>query len=250
MKKTLLLIVLVLSFAFFAVSAPLDAAGVGKAGMDEKEADHYVTRTYQLLNITPHDVEALKAYYVKSSYTHSGSMITVVIRKDLVPQFEKLLKQLDQPRRTVQLNVFTFLAAPEKGRMPEVNKDLRDVLTELSKVLAFKSFTLDGTSSLMVQEGQRHGRIQLSSKYELSLQLGHFTISKDSAGERKARFDFILKGPYIQTGSTDPGKEKKEQTTLISSTVTLEENGYLVAGISKLGNNGHSLVLILQAVFR
>jgi len=250
MKKTLLLIALSLSVVVFVFAPSLQAAGAEKAQTNQNQADTYETRTYQLKNITPRDVEALKAYYVKSSYTHTGGMITIVIRRDLIAQFEKLLKQLDQPRRSVQLNVFTFLASPEKGKLPEVGKDLQDVLKELSKVLAFKSFLLDGTSSLMVQEGQRHGRLLLSSKYELEFQLGLFTISNDPVGKRKTRFEFNLKGPYMQTGATDTAKEKKEKTTLISSTVTLEENGYLVAGISKLGPNGHSLVLILHATIR
>ena len=251
MKKILLLILIPLLAFTFAMAQPVSEPGnETKEKVEQKQEERYATRTYTLKHITPREVEGLKAYYVQRSFNNNGRMITIVIRKDLIPRFEELLNQLDQPKRSVQLKIFTFEAMSEPGKIPDVHKDLRDVLKELSKILAFKSFQLDGTSSLMVREGQRRARILLSSKYELNFALANLILSNDKPGSRKVRFEFNLKGTDMGGGPQYLSKSKRNVDTLIASDASIEEGGYLVAGVSKLGDNGHSLVLILHCTIQ
>ena len=79
-------------------------------------------------------------------------------------------------------------------------------------------------------EGMKYSSIKLSSKsgLELKLSLGNISIKKEKSGVRSVHFDFSL-------------------FTHINSTSFIRENGYLVAGVSKIGKNGDSLILIINA---
>ncbi len=120
---------------------------------------------------------------------------------------------------------------------------LKRVLSELQKVLSFKAFRLDGVSALTVTDGQDDSLIRLSSQSSLLLRLRHFYMMKEKGGQHTVGFEFHLK--QEKTFGLVDGKPAS--STLIASETSVKENGYLVAGVSKIGKNGDSLVLIINA---
>jgi len=130
-----------------------------------------------------------------------------------------------------------------EGKSGEVrNKDLQQVLSELQKVLSFKYFRLDGASAITVNDGQ-DCELRLSSQSPLLLELDDISIKGEKQGERSIAFEFDLKQkaePFV----LKDGNLVYE--TLIESQTSVKEKGYLVAGVSRIGN-GDSLVLVINA---
>jgi hypothetical protein len=170
-------------------------------------------------------------------------MLTVKIAKENVSKFEELLKQLDVEKKTILVRFFTVIASSEGKPTAVRNKDLQQVLLELQKVLSFKSFRMDGVSAITVKDGQRHSRLLLSSRSLLLLTLEDISIKGETQGQRTIGFLFILKQkaePFIMKDG------QRVYETLIATETSVKENGYLVAGVSKIGN-GDSLVLVINA---
>ena len=169
-------------------------------------------------------------------------MLTVKIYQYNIPKFEEYLKQLDVEKKKVLIRIFTVIAS-QQGKTGAVrNKDLQQVLSELQKVLSFKSFRLDGASAITVNDGQ-DCELRLSSQSPLLLELDDISIKGEKQGERSIAFKFDLKQ------KTEPFVLKDGNLvyeTLIESETSVKENGYLVAGVSKIGN-GDSLVLVINA---
>lgn len=233
MKKIIILILLVM----------LVFSGLVFA--QEKKGDVVVTKTYFLDHISPRTVAGvLRAYFVRSaSYERNGNMITVKILKTNVAEFERLLKKMDVEKKKILLRVFTVIASQEGKSSGIQNKDLEHVLSELKKVLSFKAFRLDGVSALTVTEGQEDSLIRLSSQSSLLLKLSHIYIKKENDGKHTVGFEFHLK----QELGIASKEGKSITSTLIASETSVKENGYLVAGVSKIGKNGDSLVLVINA---
>ena len=205
---------------------------VQKASSDEEEA-----KTYTLRYVTPGFIkEALKIYMYTCSFGEGSNLISVILPKKNVVAFEEQLRKLDVEKKTIQLRIFTVIAGKE-GRSDTIeNKDLKRVLAEVSNLLNFKSYVLDGASTITVNEGA-----------------GFSTLALSSAMSENLRFDF--KGISVLTGSDGKRSVKLEiylnQTSkkqeLLRSQTEIAENGYLVAGVSRIGNDGKSLVLVINA---
>jgi|GEM_PF-1151117 len=210
----------------------------------QSSASNIVTKTYFLKHILPKTVErSLRAYFFHSSYERNGNMITVKMLNENIPKFEELLKKIDVEKKKVLIRVFTVIASNEGKSSIIQNNDLKRVLSELQKVLSFKAFRVDGASALTVKDGQERGYLQLSSSSSLKLELRDIYIKEDKPGDRIVGFEFIL-----DQKSRLLGKDGDLfSNTLIRSETSVKENGYLVAGVSKIGENGDSLVLVINA---
>ncbi len=233
MKKIIILILVILLMAGGLVFA------------QEKKGNDVVTKTYFLDHISPRTVDkALRTYFVHPpSYERNGNMITVKMFKKNVAEFERLLKKIDVEKKKVLLRVFTVIASQEGKSSRIENKDLNRVLSELKKVLSFKSFRLDGVSALTVTDGQESSELRLSSQSSLVLSLMNIYIKKEQKGNHTVGFRFHLR----QERAYGLKDGKPVHSTLIASETSVKENGYLVAGVSKIGKNGDSLVLIINA---
>jgi uncharacterized protein YxeA len=240
MKKIIILIIILL----FVVS------GFGFAESKEEESKKTpsifdaVTKTYVLEHVSPRTVHnTLRQYFWESSYDGNGNMITVKIAKENIRKFEELLEKLDVERKKILIRIFTVIASNEGKSEAVANKDLQQVLSELQKVLSFKSFRLGGASAITVNDGQHRSQLLLASHSPLLLILEDISIKGDKQGQRTVNFAFVLRQ------KTEPLLMKDGNLvyeTLIESETSVKENGYLVAGVSKIGN-GDSLVLVINA---
>ncbi len=241
MKKIIILILILL----FVVS------GFGftqsKKEEESKKPSGYldaVTKSYVLEHISPRIVHnTLRQYFWESSYDGNGNMITVKIAKENIRKFEELLEKLDVERKKILIRIFTVIASNQGESEAVANKDLQQVLSELQKVLSFKFFRLGGASAVTVNNGQHRSQLLLASHSPLLLILEDISIKGDKQGQRTVNFAFVLRQ------KTEPLLMKDGNLvyeTLIESETSVRENGYLVAGVSKIGN-GDSLVLVINA---
>ncbi|MGD2086827.1 MAG: hypothetical protein PVH61_11655 [Candidatus Aminicenantes bacterium] len=244
MKKIIILILMLL----FVIS------GFGFADSKKEEESkkppsiyHAVTKTYVLKHVSPRLVhQTLHQYFWQSSYDNNGNMFTVKIAKENIPKFEELLEKLDVEKKKILIRIFTVIASQEGKTSAVQNKDLRQVLSELQKILSFKSFRLDGVSAITVKDGQHRSRLLLSSHSPLLLILEDVSIKGEKQGQRTINFEFALRQ------KTEPFVMKDGNLvyeTLIESETSVKEKGYLVAGVSKI-DNGDSLVLVINAEIR
>jgi hypothetical protein len=230
MKKTIIVFIILLIFSTI--------PGFGEDAFKSKvSGQEILTKTYILKYISPklaHNI--LDLYLLKASYDERSriKMLTVMIRKKDVVKFEELLKKIDKRRKTISFRIFTIIASKEHKASGIDNKDLKKVISELKKVLSFKSFTLDGSSFLTVREGSRHNQLLLPSSVDgLKLRFEDIHLREEGPGKR-----------LIEIGDLRLSDRK---TQLISTETSIKENGYLVAGVSKIGKNGDSLVLVINA---
>ncbi|MEN8154665.1 MAG: hypothetical protein ABFR75_11650 [Acidobacteriota bacterium] len=222
MKKVILILILI--YVMLTGVATLSA----EKKTSGKNVRTYVEKTYFLKNVSARFVvDSLKVYIVNKSY--NGNILSVTIRRDNVEKFEKLLKIIDVEKRKINFRIFAVIGKHDGTGEKIENKDLKKVLNELKEVLSFKSFKVDGVASLAVMEGARSSSIKLSSKsgLDLKLRLVNVSIKKEKSGKRSVHFHFNI-------------------FKLIESSTFVRENGYLVAGVSKIGKNGDSLILIIN----
>jgi hypothetical protein len=139
-------------------------------------------------------------------------------------------------KKTILLRIFTVIAAKEGKTEPFENKDLERVIAEVSNLLSFKSYVLDGASMITVKEGAEFSRLALSSSMSENLQFEFkgICVLTGSNGKRSVKLEFWL-------------KQLSNNQVLLSSETEIAENGYLVAGVSRIGNDGRSLVLVINA---
>lgn len=245
MKKIIILVLIVL----FMVGGLVFGKNSKAASQPRQDtsSEQMVLKTYFLKHISPDIVErALQAYVSGTSFVRGSNIITVKIQKSNVATFEELLKKLDVEKKEILIRIFSVIASNESKAGDIENKELRQVLDKLQKVLNFKSFRLDGVSALTVKEGQHRGRIKLTSSSSLRLELEDIYIKADTSGQRSVGFTFTLDQ---QTNIISSANEIKDvyNERLIESETSVKEKGYLVAGVSKIGKNGDSLVLIINA---
>jgi hypothetical protein len=241
MKKIIILMLIVLFvMSGFGFSAGKKAEDTKKRSSESE----VVTKTYVLKYTHPEVVlKALRQYFGQYSYDESSGMLTVKIYQYNIPKFEEYLKQLDVEKKKVLIRIFTVIASQEGKTGAVQNRDLQQVLLELQKVLSFKSFRLDGVSAITVKDGQHRSRLLLSSHSPLLLTLEDVSIRGEKQGQRTINFEFVLRQ------KTEPFVMKDGNLvyeTLIESETSVKEKGYLVAGVSKIGN-GDSLVLVINA---
>jgi hypothetical protein len=230
MKKIILVAILVLVFALLPAIA--EEQNTQAAGNSPSEV---VAKSYTLRYVSPEFIkESLRVYFITCSFDEGSNMISVVLDKKNVVTFEEQLRKLDIEKKSIQLRIFSVIASKEGKSDAIENKDLKRVLTEVSNLLSFKSYILDGASVIMLKDGTRRSYLSLSSAMPEPLQLfiNHVTILTGSGGKRSVKLGLEL-------------YEKKEH--LLDSETEIAENGYLVAGVSRIGNDGKSLVLVINA---
>lgn len=236
MKKMLFVLMILLVF----LALPVGAAEGGSPAEDGSQ--EVVTKTYTLRHIDPLLVkESLSVYFYNISFGRESSLISVNLSKGKLAAFEEELRKLDVPRRNILLRVFTVIASREgKGEAIE-NRDLKRVLAEVSKLLNFNSYVLDGASVITLKDGTRHGELLLASDSLdplkdglLRLEFGRVALATNADGKRAVRLGLQL-------------DQKGGLGRLLNTETEVAENGYLVAGVSRIGNGGKSLVLVINA---
>jgi hypothetical protein len=222
MKK--LIVILILVVLFIAGTMTLSA------GKEDTVNRKYVERTYFLKNVSAEFAMSALRVYIED-HSARGNILSVRIREDKIKKFEELLNKIDRKRERIIFRIFTLIGSHNGTGEKIKNKALKAVLNELSEILSINSFKLDGVGSLSVMEGSnRISTLSLASRsgLDLKLMLKTITLRKDKSEERSVKFNFDLIG-------------------YISSSTSIRENGYLVAGVSKIGKNGDSLILIINA---
>jgi len=233
MKKVLLAIMLLLAL----VSLPALAEEQKAQPAEKSGPEETVVKSYTLRYASPDFIkDSLKMYFFNCSFGEGSNLISVAMHKKNVAAFEEQLRKLDVEKKTIQLRIFTVIAGKEGKSDTIENKDLKRVLAEVSNLLNFKSYVLDGASAITVKDGAGFGRLALSSTISDGLRFDYKEISilTGNGGKRSVRLAF-----WLQQLST-----KQE---LLSSETEIAENGYLVAGVSRIGNEGKSLVLVINA---
>lgn len=233
MKKILLVALLVLMF----VLLPAITGEQKTQPEADKPGSEEVTKTYTLHYVTPRFIfDSLRIYLRNSSFGEGSNLISVVLDKKNVAVFEEQLRKLDVEKKTILLRIFTIIAGKEGKSDTIENKDLKRVLAEVSNLLNFKSYVLDGASTITVKDGAEFSRLALSSSMSENLQFEFKGISvlTGSNGKRSVKLEFWL-------------KQSSNNQVLLSSETEIAENGYLVSGVSRIGNDGKSLVLVINA---
>lgn len=242
MKKTLITIFIIILLSSFTIAQNKKAPKTKRLST--------ITKTYELKYVAPRVVsQTLSSYMLRSDYQKNGRMMTVKFRSDQpdhIVQFEKLLKKLDVKKQQVTFRIFTVIASHKsdsKNSIP-IKGDLKKVLDELQTIMSFKSFKLDGMSAMTALDGQRHGAIELSSSGDMRYKFHYLRINGTKKGERDVSFEFSLEQ---HQGSFE---NKQMWKTLQQSKTSIKEGGYLVAGVSKIGRNGDSLILVINAYIK
>jgi hypothetical protein len=233
MKKIPLVVMLVLMIALLPALAEEQKASAAPERVDFE----VVTKTYALRFVTPDFIQdSLRIYMRNCSFAKESSLISVALFKKDVADFEEQLRKLDVPKKSILLRIFSVIAAREGKSEAIENKELKRVLAEVSNLLNFKSYVLDGASAITVRDGAEFGRLALSSSISEGLRFDYKGISvlTGAGGKRSVKLGFNL----YQVSS------KQE---LLSSETEIAENGFLVAGVSRLGEDGRSLVLVINA---
>ncbi len=223
-------------FALLLATFALAAALPGQEPLKTDDSREVVTRSYELKHVTPRDAaSALKSYVFQASYNDSSSLLTVTLPRGNLAAFEENLKRIDVEKRAIQFRVFTVIATSQGESGPIENRDLKGVLDELQKLLSFRAYRLDGASVITAREGGDASLQLPSSVSGLLLELMRIRVESGPP-------------PTIQFGLRFRGREGERLDLLLESEhVSLREKGYLVAGVSKLGKNGDSLVLVINA---
>ncbi len=233
MKKMILVVLLLLLFV--SLPALAEEQKTQSAGNSPSEV---VTRSYTLRYVSPDFIkESLRVYFITCSFGDGSNLISVVLDKKNVATFEEQLRKLDVEKKNIRLRIFTVIAAKEGKSDTIENKDLKRVLAEVSNLLNFKSYVLDGASTIMTKDGtESFNRVVLSSSLSESMEFDFKNISvlTGNSGKRLVKMEFWL----LQLSN-------KQQ--LLSSETEIAENGYLVVGVSRIGNDGKSLVLVINA---
>jgi hypothetical protein len=234
MKKIFLFVVLVLMLVVFPVSAEEQKTS---PAAEKQASDEVVTKTYTLRYASPEFVvESMGMYFLRNSFSRGSNLISVVMEKKNVAAFEEQLRKIDVEKKIIMLRIFTVIASREGKNDAFENKDLKRVLSEVSNLLNFKSYVLDGAAAISVRDGAEFGRLALSSSIPDGLRFDYKGISivTGSGGKRSVKLEFWL-------------WQSSNKQELISSETEIAEDGYLVAGVSRIGNDGKSLVLVINA---
>ena len=246
MKKIVMLMILVLALLLPAAAANQEKKDEGKA---PATAEKVVIKTYQLKYANPRDIYMLIGPFVmERQFNETTKFLVVKILPENIKGLEDMLAKIDVEKKTVALRIFTIIASMKPAAVSLDQPDLKGVVDELRNVLGYKSYSLDGVSSINLLDGTE-GQIQLNSSVEgLTLVLNRISIDTPQSGPRKVRFDLRLR--TTQAGIILPKDSTIISNYLLESDTQINENGYLVAGVSKLAKSGDALVLIINAVIK
>jgi hypothetical protein len=234
MKK--MLFVLIVLLVFLAQPVRSEEQKGAPAAETQRETGT-VTTTYTLRYVSPGFIrDVLSVYFMNCSYSRESNLISVVLEKSKVAQFEEQLRKLDVEKKIISLRVFTVIANKEGKSDAIENKELKRVLAEVSNLLNFKSYVLDGASAITVRDGADFGRLALSTSLSEGLRFEYkgVTILTANSGKRSVKLTFKL-------------QQQGNNQELLSAETEIAEDGFLVAGVSRIGNEGKSLVLVINA---
>jgi hypothetical protein len=234
MKKTFLVVLLALAFAFLPAIADEQKA---QPAAEKSASEEVVTKSYTLHFVTPKFIlDSLKIYMRNCTFADESNLISVALYKKDIAAFEEQLRKLDVEKKNIQLRIFTVIASKEGKSDIIENKDLKRVLAEVSNLLNFKSYVLDGASTIMTKDGAGYSSLALSTSMSENMRFDFkgISVSTGNSGKRSVKLEFFL----TQTNT------KQE---LLRSETEIAENGYLVAGVSRIGKDGKSLVLVINA---
>lgn len=202
MKKILLVVILVLVFAFLPVIAEEQKA---QPAVDKPGSEETVVKSYTLNYVSPKFIkESLGIYLRTCSFGEGSNLISVALYKKDIAAFEEQLRKLDVEKKTIQLRIFTVIASKEGKSDTIGNKDLKRVLAEVSNLLSFKSYVLDGASVITLKDGTRRSTLSLSSAIPEPLQLyiNHVSILTFSVSAPCVNGP----GPSLPTPRTRPSR--------------------------------------------
>jgi len=254
MKKSILSVMMVLYFFL------MQAAFAGQNGDDKKNTAHsdVITKTFELRHTTPQAINALiKPYVYQVGFERGSSFLVVTLRKENLKAFEDLLAKLDQPRKNIHFRIFTVIASnSELAKQSEMHPDLQGVLTELKKVLGYKTYTLDGVSTLIVSDGSDNNELELNSSID-DLMISLFDVNLTCSGEKKqytVRSGLMLREKFAGV-LVEKDRQVIDRKLMYVESMQLVEGGYIVAGVSKIDTPGPSirntlgdaLVLVINA---
>lgn len=219
------------------------------AGSDQDNS--VTTKTYELRYVSARSIRSIiNPYILQAGHQDGSPLMVVTLRKENIKALEDLLTKLDQPKQNIAFRIFTVIASLKPNDKPTqpMHPDLKNVIEELSKVLGYKTYRLDGVSTLIVQDGAERNELELNSQVDdLNLTLYAVNLSRGETPDKK----LIRAGMQLREvfGGVIVEKDRQviNRTLLTVDQVQLKEGGYLVAGVSKLGSDGDALVLVINA---
>ncbi len=228
-KKLVFFVLIVFLFTFFLRAE--------KKVDNSQNSRKIITKTYKLKYISPYEAASLlKPYALKIMYSSRTSPFITVRMFDVnVSKFEEVLKKVDVKKRNIFFKIYTITAFRNRKIEKITIPELKSVVKELSSLFSFKSYKVDGISSLFIKEGAKYSKIRLSSAYNLTLLIIRPYI-RISNNQKLINFDFEL---------TEGGR--KYRKTLIESTTYIKNNTFFIAGVSSLGNTKDSIILVIKA---
>lgn len=235
---------------------------------DFQGEENFISKTYKLQYISSElVVKKLGRYIIDHSPTQVMNVITVKIMKKDEKEFDFQIRRADVPKNKesggilgkilsiprkifgaddnepefkvaadciIQFRIYTVLASREHKSVAIDNKDLNRVLAELNNVLNFKSYKLDGISLMQVKNYSERNFLKLnSSSADLTMYLDDVSIDYEKENQRVVEIGRL----EVHDGSG----------AFISTKTSVNENGYLVVGITPLESGGDSLAIILYA---
>ena len=202
--------------------------------------DVITTKTYELKFISPSEAsEILSPYVYRTTYSSGSQFLTVSLPKQNLQKFEEVLRKIDKDKKIILFKIYTIVASKERLKSNITASELKPVVKEISTLFSFKSYKLDGVSSITVKEGT-YTKIKLSSSYDLILYIikPHVRVVKN---ETRVEFSFDLRKLKIGTMVA-----KNPEQTIISSSTYIKNNRFFIAGVSSLANTKNSIILIIK----
>ncbi len=246
MKKTFF-------WGFLLLSTALLLSAQAEQKTDENQGERngkVLTRTYELRHVSARSIRSIiSPYILQMGQSDASSCVVVTLYEKNVKPFEELLARLDQPKKNIRFRIFTVIASNRAAARPsELHPDLEGVVDELKKVLGYKTYRLDGVSSLMAADGSEQNELDLNSQIDdLQFILYNVTLSRSEDDNK-----MMIKAGLVlreQFGGIIVEKDRKviNRQLIRVDSMQLREDGYLVAGVSRLGKDGDALVLVINA---
>lgn len=237
MKRALILMLLILSLA---------VAAWGTAQDKGKESEP-VIRTYELKYVDPTEIfDSVSPFVLQRLADRGSKFLVVTVLPENVKALEELLARLDVEKPLVTFRIFTLIASQKAGTATLEVPELAEAVANLKRVLGFKSYVLDGVSLITMRSGAR-SRLELNSRIRgLTLDLNEVRVDPAENGKRRVRLGLELS---IRPQAEVLGKDQAivSHELIKTEQTSIAENGTLVAGVSRVGEAGDALVLVIQA---
>lgn len=248
----------ILGIAFLLCVALMLPAAAQKAEQPKEErGDKMITRTYELKHVSSKSIERLaRPYILEYGFLEGNPLITVTMLRENVKAFEDLLARLDRPKTNIHFRIFTVRATSGgESSQEDMLADLQGVVNELKKVLGYKSFTLDGVSSVLLADGSRYNELELNSHVDdLFLSLMNVNLVRSEDGKFAVNLGVELREKFNNI-VVEQDRKVIDRKLIGVEQMKIQEGGYLVVGVSKMdtardsnvNKMGDALVLVINA---